>query len=105
MAQIEHQVATHDAVAVHRVRVTLGALSGVEPDLLLSAFEMMREGTVCRAATLDIQHVPAEWVCGSCGEPIAAGAPLRCTSCGRPARLARGGDMVLEQLELEVGDV
>ena len=105
MAQIEQQAGAHGAVAVHRVSVRIGELSGVEPDLLSSAFEMVRERTICHAATLAIERVAAKWVCRQCGAAIPAGGPLRCATCGGVARLAQGDEIVLNQLELEVGDV
>jgi hydrogenase nickel incorporation protein HypA/HybF len=105
MARIEEQVGAHGAVAVHRVSVRIGELSGVEPDLLASAFDLVRDGTSCGGATLDIRRVPAAWECRACGAGIPAGGPLRCASCGGAARLARGDEIVLDQLELEVGDV
>jgi hydrogenase nickel incorporation protein HypA/HybF len=105
MAQIEQQAGAHGAVAVHRVAVRIGELSGVEPDLLASAFDLVRERTICHAAALSIERVPARWICRQCGAAIAAGAPLRCAVCGGAARLAQGDEIVLEQLELEVGDV
>jgi len=50
-------------------------------------------------------HVPAVWRCSRCDQPIAAGAVLRCPSCGRPARLASGDGIILERIEMEVPDV
>jgi hydrogenase nickel incorporation protein HypA/HybF len=105
MAQVEKQAAAHGAVAVHRVAVRIGELSGVEPDLLSSAFEMVRDRTVCSTATLDIRRVAAKWVCRQCGSGIAGGGVLACPACGGTARLAEGDEIVLDQLELEVGDV
>ena len=105
MARIEEQAGAHGAVAVHRVSVRIGELSGIEPDLLASAFEMVRERTICGAATLDIRRVAAKWVCRACGVDVASGGPLQCAACGAAARLAEGDEIVLDQLELEVGDV
>jgi hydrogenase nickel incorporation protein HypA/HybF len=105
MGKIEEQARAHGAVSVQRVAVRIGELSGVEPDLLQSAFEMVREKTICEAANLVIQRVPAKWVCRACGGDVAAGGVLRCPSCGVPARLAQGDEIVLDQLELEVSDV
>ena len=105
MEQVEAQARGRGAIAVHRVSVSLGEMSGVDPDLLASAFEMVRERTICDAATLDIRRVPARWVCSACGTDVPVGGPLRCPTCDGLARLAAGDEMMLEQLELEVGDV
>jgi len=85
---------------VRRVRVRVGALSGVDPGLLATAYETFRPDTVCAQAELEMSHVPARWSCTACGRQIAAGERLQC--CGTPARLVEGDDLVLEQLELEV---
>lgn len=102
MERIDAEADSRRAVSVHRVRLRIGELSGIEPDLLRSAFEIVRERTRCQAAVLDITEIPAAWVCSGCGRPIGAGAVLQCPDCGAPARLAAGDEIVLEQLELEV---
>jgi hydrogenase nickel incorporation protein HypA/HybF len=102
MERIAQEAAARRAVAVHRVRITIGELSGVEPDLLASAFEIVREGTLCAGAALEILRVTARWECAQCRAPIAAGQVLQCGACGSPARLAQGDEIVLDQLELEV---
>ncbi len=102
MDRIEAEVAAHRASAVHRVTLRIGEVSGVEPELLASAFEILKAQSVCAAATLVIERVSARWSCPSCGVPIASGAVLRCPACDRPATLAAGDEIVLAQLEMEV---
>ena len=58
------------ATAVHRLRVRIGELSGVEVDLLTTAYTTFRERTICERAELDVQVVPARWECPDCGVPI-----------------------------------
>jgi hydrogenase nickel incorporation protein HypA/HybF len=105
MEQIALQAGRHGASAVHRVRLRIGELAGIDPDLLRTAYEMVREGTICEAAPLDIDTVEARWECRGCGRVIVAGSLLQCEACGRPARLAAGDEILLERLELEVEDV
>jgi hydrogenase nickel incorporation protein HypA/HybF len=88
------------AGAVRRVRVRMGALCGVDPELLATAYDTFRPHTVCDGATLELTRIPALWSCPQCRRQIAAGERLQC--CGGPARLVQGDDLVLEQLELEV---
>ena len=89
-------------LAIHRVRVRIGELSGVEPDLFASAFDLVKEQTLCAHATLDITRVPARWECQACATTFAPGAPLQCARCGAPARLAAGDEILLEHIEMEV---
>lgn len=102
MERIEAEAAARQAVAVQRVRLRIGGLSGVEPELLRSAFEIVRERTICQEAALDIEQVPVEWVCSRCGTAVEPGAVLRCAGCGEPARLTGGDEILLERIEMEV---
>lgn len=103
--RIAVEVKARGATAVHRVGLRVGELSGVEPELLTTAFETFRAGTCCEGAALQVNFVKAAWACRACGAPIAAGAALQCPACGGPAKLDRGDEIFLDQLELEVPDV
>jgi len=52
--QIGTAMRTHDAIAVRRVRVRIGARAGVEPALFRTAYDVYRVGTACAAAPLEI---------------------------------------------------
>lgn len=105
LATAEAQARAHAATSIRRVSVRIGELSGVEPDLLTSAFELAREGTLCSEASLEVERVPVSWACRACGRPILPGNILRCPDCGSPAKLVSGDEIVLAQLDLEVADV
>jgi hydrogenase nickel incorporation protein HypA/HybF len=100
--RVEHEARTHAACGVRRVKVRIGTLSGVERELLQTAYDTFRAGTVCAAAALEIEPVEARWACGRCGAPIAAGERLMCPVCGVPGRLVQGDEILLERIELEV---
>jgi len=104
MARVDREARAHGASAVHRLHVRIGELSGVEIDLLTKAFETFRERSLCSSARMEVEPVVAEWCCPGCGSPIPRGAILRCEPCGLPARLARGDEIVLDQIEMEVPD-
>lgn len=102
MRRVESEARARNATSVGRIRVALGELSGVDPELLSKAYEVFRERTLCHAAGMEIRTVPARWVCPSCGLALMQGEILRCPSCQTPARLASGDEIVLEQIEMEV---
>lgn len=83
------------------VRVIVGELSAIEPDLLAFAWEAATAGSADAAARLDVEWHAARQICEPCGE-IAERAPgtwLRlCPRCGGALRI-EGGD------ELDVRDV
>lgn len=102
LRRVEAEALKHGASSVRRIQLRLGELSGIEADLLRSAFEILRPGTVCSGADLAIHEVPATWSCAVCGVAIEAGAALRCPRCRRPAQLSAGSETLLEHLEMEV---
>jgi hydrogenase nickel incorporation protein HypA/HybF len=102
LEQVEAAAREQRATAVHVIRVRIGELAGVEPELFASAFELCRERTICSAARLDVVPAPAAWTCSGCGRSIVAGEILRCPDCGLPARLASGDEIILERIEMEV---
>ena len=102
LERIEELAEQRGAKAVHGVLVSIGELSGVEPDLLATAYETLRERTICERAKLTILPVAARWDCPECRQDIARGAILECARCGVPARLAAGDEIVLERVEMEV---
>jgi hydrogenase nickel incorporation protein HypA/HybF len=105
IASAEARAREHGALAIHRLWVRIGELSGVDPDLLVSAFELARLGTFCADAALDVERIPVAWACRACGTAIELGEALRCGVCGAPARLVAGDEIVLARMELEMADV
>jgi hydrogenase nickel incorporation protein HypA/HybF len=83
------------------VKVEVGELSAIEPDLLAFAWEAVTSGGPDAAARLDVEWRPARQICASCGEigERAPGTWLRlCPRCEGTLRI-EGGD------ELDVRDV
>lgn len=105
LARVEAEARAHGAETVHRIRVQIGELSGVETELLESAYELARERTMCERAELEIVPIEARWACSSCKSSIPRGAVLRCPDCDLPAALAAGDEILLERVEMEVPDV
>lgn len=103
--RVEQEARGRGATQVHRVRVSIGTLSGVEVELLRTAFETIRHRTICQGATLDVKTIAARWQCRQCGAAIDTGAPLRCAECGERARLVSGDEIMLDQIEMEAANV
>jgi hydrogenase nickel incorporation protein HypA/HybF len=92
----------HAATRVVRVHVRIGEQSGVEPELLRSAWELVSERSPAAGAELALQAVAVRWECRACDAALAPEAGLRCPACGGPAALASGLDLFLDRVELEV---
>jgi len=105
MDKVTEEARAHHATRVHRLEVRIGRLSGVEEELFATAYETLRPGTVCEAAELVLLREEGEWRCDSCGHVLPRDGVLSCPECEWPARLARGGELVLERIEMEVPHV
>ena len=101
--RVEEEAGRRGATAVHGLRVSLGELAGVDPELFRTAYETFRAGTRCAEAALTLTVFPARWSCPRCGIEIPRGAALRCPTCREPARMAEKADaLLLESIEMEV---
>ena len=105
--RVEREARSHGATAVHRLHLRVGEYSGVEIDLLETAYRTFREHTVCAGAALQVERVAAVWGCPACQRTLGSkglgpGGGLRCPTCGRPARLDQGDEIILERIEMEV---
>jgi hydrogenase nickel insertion protein HypA len=100
--RVEQEMQSHQATAAHRINISVGELSGVEAELLVSAFEIARESTVLTTTDLVITRIKARWLCSHCSQEVNSEETLSCANCGSPARLVEGGDILFESVELEV---
>ncbi len=79
-----------------KVRLAVGELAAVEPDLLAFAWEALVKGSPDEGAALEVDWRPARQTCGTCGD-VPARAPgtwLRlCPRCGGVLRVAGGDDL------------
>jgi hydrogenase nickel incorporation protein HypA/HybF len=99
---VESVASQHEGGTVHHVYVDIGELAGVDCDLLQTAYETFRFGTICQDAPLTIERIAVRWECPHCNLAIQRGAILRCPACNRPAKLAAGDEILLRRVELEV---
>jgi hydrogenase nickel incorporation protein HypA/HybF len=91
-------------VRVTALKLKVGAFRMVVPELLRSAFEVMRAGTVADGAALEIQAVPLIARCPRCVREIAVSDYVFfCPTCGSPLNeILSGKECDLVEL---VGDV
>ncbi len=94
-------VRQHGAGRIESVRVAVGELTAIEPDLLRFAWEAVVADGPHAGSTLEVVWCPAIQRCSTCGDvkDRTAGSWLRiCPACGRPLEV-KGGDE-LDVLEL-----
>jgi hydrogenase nickel incorporation protein HypA/HybF len=90
----------HELVAV---TVSVGVLSGVEPDALAFCFPLAIEGTLLQGSRLHLEMVPVQLQCRSCGlvSQPETNWLIRCLACGSgEVEIMAGHDLVLCSMEV-----
>lgn len=102
LRQVLEVASSHDTRPVVRILLRIGPLSGVEPDLLLTAFPLVAAGTPCEGAVIEVERTPVRVLCPACGS-MSDVRPNRlvCGTCGAWRVTVVGGDeMLLSGIEL-----
>ena len=101
--QVQNIAAENNARSVDMIRLRVGGLSGVEPPLLMRAFEIARAGTIAAEAELEIETGPVVVKCQECGASSAVAVNrLVCQYCGDwRVNVTEGEELLLLSLEIE----
>jgi hydrogenase nickel insertion protein HypA len=93
----------NSASRVLSIRVRIGEFSGVEPDLLSSAYDDLVQDTPLCGAALNMEQVPLEAVCEQCGNKFRIERfHFQCDKCGSLRLSLRGGEeLLLESVTFE----
>lgn len=102
--QVDGVIRQHNASSASLIRVRIGPLAGVVPELLVSAFPLAAAGTRMEHAELDLVAAPIRVRCQTCGlETDAAMNRLVCGACGDwHTQVVSGDELLLESVELEI---
>ena len=101
--QCEENARANDATKVTKVVVKIGVMSGVEPDLLQTAFDTFKEGTMCEGCEY-IQNIQkVKITCLKCNTTSVLDKNEYCCPKCESVELdvIDGEDLMLMQLELE----
>jgi len=103
---LEEKARGQGASRVTAVTLRVGRLSGVVPDLLVSAFDACKKGTLAGEARLEIETAPFDFRCRACGgDDVRDDPAVACAACGSSDVELRGGmDIVVQRIEVEVPD-
>jgi len=93
----------HKARKITLVRLRVGKLSGVVPELLESAFDMYKKDTIAEDARLEVEEVSLKIRCRACGLETEMGDYVFvCQACGSSdLEILQGTELFLERIELE----
>ncbi len=106
LRQVDHLARQHQAVSVDEIQVEVGPLSGVEPILLMSAFERLVVLTNFETARLVLREVPLECRCRMCfAEFVLENFRFICPQCGSGSvEILRGDSMRLLNVSMQIPD-
>lgn len=101
--QVDAVIGQHQASCATAIRVRIGPLAGVVPELLATTFPLAAAGRRMEHAELEFTHAPIQVRCQTCGaETEAAINRLLCGACGDwHTQVISGDDLLLESVELE----
>jgi hydrogenase nickel incorporation protein HypA/HybF len=101
---LEEKARQHQAAKVLAVKLLVGRLSGAVPELLVTAFDMYKKGTLAEEAELETVPVPLKVRCRSCGAEFEVeDFVFLCPSCGGPdLDILQGTELYVEKIDLEV---
>ena len=101
--QVDAVIDQHGATLASLIRVRIGPLAGVVPELLATAFPLAAAGSRMERAVLDLVTAPIKVRCQTCGaETEAAMNRLICGACGDwHTQVISGDELMLESVELE----
>jgi hydrogenase nickel incorporation protein HypA/HybF len=90
------------ATQIHQLTLRVGQLSGVIPEALEFAFEVVRQGTLADQAKMVIESVPALCHCGSCDRDFQPDDYIYdCPRCHQLcSELRQGKELELVSLEV-----
>jgi hydrogenase nickel incorporation protein HypA/HybF len=102
--QVEQVAREQKAVTVPRITVTVGQLSGVDPDALRGAFSLAAEDTAAAGAELVVDIVEARVRCRVCGRCSTPTAPfLHCVDCrSTEVEVEAGRELLIKSIEVDV---
>jgi hydrogenase nickel incorporation protein HypA/HybF len=102
LQQLEKIAGDRKAVAVEKVFLEVGPLSGIEPALLKSAYPLAAAGTLAANAELIISTSDIVVSCTQCSaESPAKANRLLCSACGDfRTQVVSGDEMILQRMEM-----
>ena len=100
---IETKAAQHGTTQVRRVRLKVGRLRAVEPQQLISCFEMFAEGTVADGAELIVDVLGVRGRCRSCATEFEVPRfRFECPACaGNDIEVIQGQELYIESFDAD----
>ena len=89
---------------IQSIRVLIGRATGVMPDALLFAFDVLKENTPAGQAELIIEEIPVKGICRECGKEFESNEPYMiflCPFCGSLSlQITAGKELNITEMEV-----
>jgi hydrogenase nickel incorporation protein HypA/HybF len=102
---IEEVAEENRLINITKVKLKLGQLQQIVPDMLSFAFEAVAKGTKAERAVLDVEYVPIKMKCNQCEhEFIVEEHVYICPECSETGlTMLQGMEIILESVEGDQG--
>jgi len=106
LSQVVTIAAQNNAQSVESITVQIGELSGIEPVLLESAFDLIKVGSIAEQAKLILQTSAVTVFCRVCGaESEVTVNNLLCQACkGNETKVIKGDELILASVALNCAE-
>jgi hydrogenase nickel incorporation protein HypA/HybF len=103
LRQVQALAAEHPSSRVAAIHVRIGEFSGVEAELLRSAYEELAAPTHLCGAEFRVERVPLEATCDQCDKTFAVeNYRFQCPNCGSLKLTICGGEeLLLDSISME----
>jgi hydrogenase nickel incorporation protein HypA/HybF len=100
---LEKKAKEKKAKKIVSLKLQIGQLSGIIPELFRSAYDIYKKDTIASEASLNIEIVPFRVECQKCKTKMSKDDfILTCDQCGsHDLKILSGTELLLEKIELE----
>jgi len=96
------EMRNHASDGITKIKLSIGEFSGVVRESLEFAFLALTPGTPAAGADIEIDVIPINTECRSCGSTTCRlnDLNLLCPRCGEPVRITGGREMKVDYVDL-----
>lgn len=100
---VEKESEKYNFNKVNSIKIVVGELSGVFPQLIQDYFDIASRGTIAEGAELIVRRIEAKIKCNDCGsEGKVENHRLRCRNCGSlNVKITSGKEFYVDSLEVD----
>ena len=94
-------------IKIHRIKLKLGKLQQIVPEMLTFAFDAVAQDTIAEGAMLDVEYVPIRMKCNHCEQEFIVDDHIYiCPECSHTnLTMLQGMEIILESLEGDQEDI